>query len=183
MLHGIRSRLSYANVMATGAMFVALGGGAYALSGVPDGGGVFHGCVATSGALRVVARASLCRKAKTVKRGNRHVRIPAESAISWNRQGQPGVNGVNGINGANGATNVTVRVGSTTTSNAAAASCNPGERATGGGGTGVSNTDPLAASVPFVNGSPDVAGKTANGWEITTNTAGAHTAYVVCASP
>ena len=69
MLNGIRSRLSYANVMATGAMFLALGGGAYALSGVPDRSGVFHGCVATSGALRVVTKASSCRKAKTVKRG------------------------------------------------------------------------------------------------------------------
>jgi hypothetical protein len=36
MLNGLRSRLTYANVVATGAMFVALGGGAYALSGVPD---------------------------------------------------------------------------------------------------------------------------------------------------
>ena len=32
MLGGIRSRLTYANVMATLAMFIALGGGAYALS-------------------------------------------------------------------------------------------------------------------------------------------------------
>ena len=77
MLNGLRSHLSYANVIATGALFVALGGGAYALSGVPDRGGVYHGCVATSGALRVVAKASSCRKAKTVRRGKRRVRIPA----------------------------------------------------------------------------------------------------------
>ena len=54
MRNAVRSRLTYANVMATGAMFIALGGGAYALSGVPDRGGVYHGCVAKSGALRVV---------------------------------------------------------------------------------------------------------------------------------
>jgi hypothetical protein len=36
MLRGVRSHLTYANVMATGAMFVALGGSAYALNGAPD---------------------------------------------------------------------------------------------------------------------------------------------------
>src|SRR4249919_3631603 len=112
MLNGLRSHLSYANVIATGALFVALGGGAYALSGVPDRSGVYHGCVATSGALRVVAKASSCRKAKTVKRGKRRVRIPGESAIAWNQQGRAGANGtsgLNGVNGANGATKVVVR--------------------------------------------------------------------------
>jgi hypothetical protein len=43
MLSGVRARLTRANVMATGAMFLALGGGAYALSGIPDGSGVYHG--------------------------------------------------------------------------------------------------------------------------------------------
>ena len=35
----LRSHLNYANVMATVAMFVALGGGAYAVSSVPDNSG------------------------------------------------------------------------------------------------------------------------------------------------
>ena len=87
MLKLVRSHLTYANVVATGALFVALGGGAYALSGVPDRSGVYHGCVASTGALRVVTKASSCVKAKTVKRGKRLVRIPGESAIAWNQQG------------------------------------------------------------------------------------------------
>src|SRR6476661_576200 len=102
MRKALGSRLTYANVMATVAVFLALGGGAYALSGVPDRSGVYHGCVATSGALRVVAKASSCRKAKTVRRGTRRVRIPGESAIAWDQQGRPGANGVNGNNGVNG---------------------------------------------------------------------------------
>jgi hypothetical protein len=101
-LKWIGARMTYANVMATVAVFLALGGGAYALSGIPDRGGVFHGCVATSGALRVVAKASSCRKAKTVKRGTRRVRIPGESAIAWNQQGQRGISGVQGIQGQQG---------------------------------------------------------------------------------
>ena len=68
MLKALGSRLTYANVVATGALFLALGGGAYALSGVPDRSGVFHGCVSTSGALRVVTKASSCRKARASRR-------------------------------------------------------------------------------------------------------------------
>jgi hypothetical protein len=95
--------LTYANAMATGAMFVALGGGAYALSGVPDGKGVFHGCVdSKTSVLRVVAKASSCRKAKSVKRGGRRIRIPGESAIAWNQQGPPGAAG-QGAPGKDGA--------------------------------------------------------------------------------
>src|SRR6478672_8845541 len=102
MLKALGSRLTYANVVATGALFVALGGGAYALSGVPDRSGIYHGCVATSGALRVVAKASSCRKTRTVTRGSRRVRIPGESAIAWNQQGQQGVQGIQGQNGEPG---------------------------------------------------------------------------------
>jgi hypothetical protein len=102
MLKVVRSRLTYANTMATVAVFLALGGGAYALSGIPDSGGVYHGCVASSGALRVVSKASSCLKARTVKRGSRRVRIPGESAIVWNQQGRPGVNGAQGPAGPQG---------------------------------------------------------------------------------
>jgi hypothetical protein len=43
MLKAIGSRLTYANVMATGAMFVALGGGAYAVAATSDPHRVFRG--------------------------------------------------------------------------------------------------------------------------------------------
>src|SRR3977135_2920650 len=46
----------------------------------------------------VVARASSCRTTKTVKRGNRRVRVPGESAIAWNQQGRPGLQGQAGSN-------------------------------------------------------------------------------------
>src|SRR5690242_3806597 len=94
MLKALGSRLTYANVMATVAVFLALGGGAYALSGIPDRGGVYHGCAdPKTGALRVVKSASSCRKTKTVRRGRRRVRIPGESAIAWNQQGPRGLQG------------------------------------------------------------------------------------------
>jgi len=98
MLQALGSRLTYANVVATVAVFLALGGGAYALSGIPDRGGVFHGCVSNStGVLRVVKGASACHKA--VRLGNH--RNPGEFAVAWNQQGrhgQPGSNAtINGV--------------------------------------------------------------------------------------
>jgi hypothetical protein len=98
MLEAVRSRLTYANVMATGAMFVALGGGAYALSGVPDRSGVFHGCVSNStGTLRVVKSARSCHKA--VRHGKHRTR--GEFAVAWNQQGRQGLAGQPGQPGSN----------------------------------------------------------------------------------
>ena len=131
MLKALGSRLTYANVMATVAVFLALGGGAYALSGIPDRSGVYHGCVATSGALRVVAKASSCRKAKTVRHGRRRVRIPGESAIAGNQQGRPGIHGQPGSQG---------QPGSNATINGVAA---------GGDLTGSYPSPALAAPEPF----------------------------------
>jgi hypothetical protein len=99
MFRAVRLRLTYANVMATGAMFVALGGGAYALSGVPDKFGMFHGCVSNrTGALRVVKGAKSCAKAGG--RGRR--RNPGETAISWSQQGPRGPQGILGTQGQKG---------------------------------------------------------------------------------
>ena len=99
MLRVVRSHLTYANMMATGAMFVALGGGAYALNGGPDNSGVFHGCVSNrTGALRVVNRANSCAKAH----GRGRHRDPGETAISWSQQGPPGQPGLQGTPGQKG---------------------------------------------------------------------------------
>jgi hypothetical protein len=99
MLRVVRSHLTYANMMATGAMFVALGGGAYALNGGPDSSGVFHGCVSNrTGALRVVKRANSCAKAH----GRGRQRRPGETAISWSQQGPPGQPGLQGTPGQKG---------------------------------------------------------------------------------
>lgn len=198
MLGEIRSRLSYANVMATVAIFLALGGGAYAVTGVPDRGGVFHGCVNNkTGVLRVVKPASSCHKA--VRHGGH--RNPGESAIAWNQQGRPGLNGtsgtngINGINGtngsdgkngANGATQVTVRTAVGTVANpmeqsTALAECNTGERVTGGGasvGTSNGSLYELDDSGPDGGGWLARARNTGNAGETATVTA-----FVICASP
>jgi hypothetical protein len=196
MLTRLRPRLDHPTIVAYLALFIALGGGAYALSGVPDASGTFHGCVHDkTRVLRVVSSASSCRKAKTIKRGTRRVRIPGESAITWNQQGRPGANGTDGTkgtdgtNGTNGTTNLVVRTTSANGSGGLDASCNPGERAVGGGigrtdGSANAN-DKLGGSFPTVAaGVPASNGSTANGWRGVWNGGVANvTIWVICASP
>jgi hypothetical protein len=85
--------------MSTMAVFIAVGGGAYALKGIPDRGGVLHGCVSNkTGILRVVKSASSCHKAT----GRGRNRNPGEFAVSWNQQGQPGPQRLQGSQGPSG---------------------------------------------------------------------------------
>lgn len=90
MLRRVRTHLSYANVMATIAVTMALGGTGYAATrGIPDSGGVFHGCVSKrTGVLRVVTSATSCRGGKQ-----------GEFAVSWNQRGQTGPAGSGGSGG------------------------------------------------------------------------------------
>lgn len=195
MLKALGSRLTYANTMATVAVFLALGGGAYALSGIPDRSGVYHGCVSNAtGVLRVVRSASSCQKPKTVRRNGKKLRLPGEFAVVWNQKGQPGTNGLNGINAINGATNLIVR---SEVQTAGAGNhmvpCNPGERAVSGGAarsTGIPTTgDSIDLSAPAIvqGGASRLAepGESPNAWAsgITASSVTTFVFYAVCTSP
>jgi hypothetical protein len=95
-------------------------------------------------------------------------------------QGAQGAQGAQGPAGAAGATNVTVREGAAATGTSTA-SCNPGERATGGGGF----TD--AASSFLWESAPVQTSGTATTWSASAqNTTGTDVnvqAYVICAAP
>jgi hypothetical protein len=86
----LRSRFTYANVMATVALFVALGGGAYgAISSIPGSDGVIHGCYQkTKGTLRVVRAGRKC--------------LRSERALAWSQRGPAGVQGPQGAQGLQG---------------------------------------------------------------------------------
>lgn len=75
MLSRFRPRLTYANVTATLALVLAMGGGAYAaVSSIPGAGGVIHGCYQKRGGnLRLVSAGHHCSK--------------SEKAISFNQRG------------------------------------------------------------------------------------------------
>jgi hypothetical protein len=131
-------RLTYANVVSTLALVLALGGGALAAaSSNPGSDGVIHGCYQPKkGNLRVIASGKAC--------------LRRERAVSWNQRGPQGVqglrglggtdgaNGTNGTNGIDAATNAVVRTAAPATVPAgsfgnATATCNPGERPIAGG--------------------------------------------------
>lgn len=82
-----RSRLTYANAMSTFAVFVALGGGAYAATGSVSGGTI-HGCVGHSGQLLVL-------------RGGQRCKSPATN-LTWQQQGPRGPAGAVGPVGLTG---------------------------------------------------------------------------------
>jgi hypothetical protein len=94
-MHRFRPRLTYANVMASIAVFIALGGGAYAaVSSIPGPDGVIHGCYAKKrGNLRLVGAGRRCSK--------------REYAIAFNQQGPRGKTGSRGATGSRGSTGAT----------------------------------------------------------------------------
>jgi hypothetical protein len=85
----LRPHVSFANAMSIVAVFIALGGGAYALSSVRASDSTIRGCFKKKkGTLRIVAAGKGCKK--------------SERAISWNQQGPAGQQGGVGPQGATG---------------------------------------------------------------------------------
>jgi hypothetical protein len=194
----LKPRLTYANVVVTLALILAMTG--FAAAAIPDAGGAIHGCYQKrTGVLRVIGAGKKCLK--------------GETAISWNQQGPrgsdgkngtngtngsngtpgtPGTPGTNGTNGTNGATNVTVNNASvaapgTGVSIAAGIACGAGQLATGGGFNSGGNTAVVTESSPSSDGgvNPSTTGQTPNGWHIVVHSSAATTGNieVICASP
>lgn len=175
----MRQRLTYANVTATLALFLALGGGAYAVTGGPAARGrAYRACVATSsGAMRLVAGRRRCGRRERLivwnqagPRGVAGLRGPEGGS---GPPGAPGTDGAPGAPGAAGATSVTVRTGFSGVAN-----CLPGERAVGGGAT-------AGTGGQLVYSRPNPTSGMPTGWRATDNSADVFspTTYVVCAAP
>jgi hypothetical protein len=173
MLARFRSHLTFANVVSLMALFVALSGGAYALS-IPK-----H----SVGAKQLRKNAVISSKvkdrallAKDFKAGQ----LPA---------GPPGANGEQGAKGAPGVSGlqevVTSSVVNTDTPKLATATCPAGKRAIGGGATH-SNASPSEVAIDQIQPSDENTvpghvtvsahrtGATATSWSVT--------AFVLCAN-
>ena len=170
----IRSSLTYANVMATVAVFLALGGGAYAAISLPKN---------SVGTKQIKKNAVTSKK---VKNGSLLSQDFKAGQLRQGGQGAPGLQGAKGDKGdtgAPGATKVTTRTGtpvaiSANTAGGASVSCNPGERAVGGGDSSDRTDGWLVMSEP--TGTPPT------GWFVVFRSPAATTnltAYVVCAAP
>lgn len=182
MLSRLSARLSYANVVATLALFVALGGSSYAALNLPK---------ASVGARQLKKNSVTSPK---VKRGSLLVSDFKASQRAGLR-GLRGPQGTQGVAGPAGATKVVYRESPFVTiapdsSETVGVNCNPGEVATGGGiaqSNGAILDMQAVTSVPIVG-----AGDVPTGWAVRAanidsdgdgmgTTAAA--AYVICASP
>jgi hypothetical protein len=98
-----RRQLSYANVMATAAVFIALGGGAYAATALPrDSVGPTqlraHAVTSSALAARAVTTGKIDRRAVTMSRLSRRVRARLDRRAA----ASPGAQGPKGDTGATG---------------------------------------------------------------------------------
>jgi hypothetical protein len=118
----LRSQLTYANVMATIAVFVALGGTSYAVATGSIGSREIKNNAIRSGDIRNdQVRSADVRDESLLARDFKPGQLPAGPAGA---QGPPGPQGLKGDKGEPGATNVVVRTGGTAT---------PGANGTGAG--------------------------------------------------
>lgn len=166
-MHRVRRKLSYANVIATLALFLVLAGGtAFAASQI---GKESIGTKALK--KEAVTPAKLSSKAKATLTG------------AAGAKGATGPQGPAGPAGAPGATKIQVEVGPEV--NGSAVHCPAGQVAVGGGGEAVEGF--LFVSEPLVGETAATAGQTPNGWfakaEDAEGNQGPARAYVLCASP
>jgi hypothetical protein len=157
-------RPSPATVMAFLALLVALGGTSYAAITLPANS---------------VGTKQLKKNAVTSKKVKNRSLKAVDFAAGQLPRGPQGPQGAQGPQGPAGATNVTVRQGPGVSSGIDTASCNPGERAVGGGGVAESSDGVLWLSAPTqTSGTPtswDAAALGSAGDDVK--------AYVICAAP
>lgn len=196
------AHLSYANIMATVGVFIALGGSSYAAITV-TGSTVKNGSLSGADVKRESLTGKHVRRltGADVRDGSllaadfRGGQLPSGSQGPQGEPGPQGLPGKQGLQGppgepgSPGATDVVVRKGPTTTTATTASStatCLAGETATGGG----ANLDPFPAtsaaliySLPY----PGTTGARPTGWQAgvrsTNGSSVSITAFALCASP
>jgi hypothetical protein len=193
MLAVFRSHLTFANVVSLMALFVALSGGAYALT-VPK-----NSIGARQLKKNAVTGAKIGKNAVTaskVKDGSLLTNDFKAGQIPAGPSGLQGLRGERGMTGASGATNVVVRLGAPESIGSGSqlsltVDCQPGERAVGGGAAPPAGTTNDAAriiySTPTTGGGNSGNGGIPNGWNTRVFNGAAQSQNavprVICASP
>jgi hypothetical protein len=183
-LKKLREKFTYANVMATIAVFLVVGGGsAFAATQMLPKNSVgtkqLKNAAVTPAKLSTAAKAALTGPAGP--KGATGAKGANGAAGAKGAQGPAGPTGPQGPAGANGATQVTVHVGPKSETGTSEAKCATGEVAVSGGGeTGFTEET-------LVGTTPNVVSGTPTGWvaeaETLSKEPGTVTAYVVCAKP
>jgi hypothetical protein len=190
MRHALAGRLSYANVIATLALFIALGGAAYAATALP------RNSVGTRQLKKGAVTAAKIRNGSLLASDFRPGQLPAGT------QGASGPVGPVGARGPAGASNVVSRYGTELElqngqGKGSFAACATGEAVTGGGyefieGNPANPSYVVGADRPSLETTPGVHalpadGAKATGWLVAMTNATSlpfkFRAYVQCASP
>jgi len=201
MFQRIRVRLTYANVMATVGVFIALGGTTYAATtGSIDSREIKNNTIRGKDIRRGAVKSSDVKNGALLQRDFKRGELPAGAAGPPGATGPAGprglrglrgLQGTNGTNGTNGATNVTVRTGDSSPGFTAggtkqpARTCDPGERALSGGVYTYNNGD--FSNVSIANLVP-TGGNSPTGYQAFVNTAvndpdAVARVVVICAAP
>lgn len=201
MLRAFTSRLSYSNVVATLALFIALGGVGYAAATLPEnsvGAPQLKKNAVTGSKVRnsSLTGSDIKNKSLTAADFIGSVQGPQGPAGPAGNTGAKGDAGAKGDTGPAGATNVVARRKSLGALPAGQftndfALCQPGERATGGGGgfDGNGGNEIIQQSFPVLaSGAQAQDGDTPVGWRVFIKNANAFALsnthiYVVCARP
>lgn len=188
MFAKLRSHLSYANAMATIAVFVALGGSSFAAPAREAAHHLISGRSIANSSLTGIDVKNSSLTTSDVKDRSLLAKDFKPGQLPQGSKGATGPAGAQGAAGANGATSVVIRT-TTITGNGAASGtipCNAGERATGGGFAAGGNGAGIRVfnSRPF----PSTAGATPTAWDVSVLQDGGAAAvsvpiYVVCAAP
>jgi hypothetical protein len=197
MLHALRSRLTFVNVVAAACLFVVLGGNSFAAGAAKSAAHLITGKNVKNGSLT----------GADIKDGSLHAADLAHGLAVRGATGAAGPAGATGATGATGAKGAKGDPGapgvsgleivsSTSTSDSAtykqhAVTCPAGKAAISGGETEAASNAPaplaLVTSQPAKNGSAAEAGETPDGWFVAMNEETAYagswtvTAYAVCA--
>ena len=201
ILAAVKRRLTYANVMATVALFVALGGSSYAALGLgrssvgarelaPNAVRKSELANRSVGSGEVINGSLLSEDFRIAPRGvkgSKGDRGPTGPA------GPRGVAGPRGTDGLPGATNVVVRLGTAHEAvpgggTILTADCQSGEHAIAGGAAPMSAGFIADASITSSLPSPATAGAAPTSWKVGVKNTGASTniafqSYVICVSP
>jgi hypothetical protein len=158
MRQWVRARITYANVMATIAVFVALGGTSYAVKRIGS-----KEIADNSIRTRDIHDRTLLRKdfkAGQLLRGRRGPRGARGRTGRTGKTGKTGARGRTGAAGLSGVTTVTADSPLDSNNKTATAQCPSGKRAVGGGATLKSGpADKIALAVSAPDGNP------ATGWK------------------
>jgi hypothetical protein len=190
VLRSIQSRLTYANVVASIALFVALGGGAYAAITLPAGS------VGTKQIRKNAVGSAQVKNRSLLAADFKFGQIPAGRQGAQGPAGPPGVPGAPGAMGATGPAGPKGEPGTGASAGAVVRTAGPSpanasfslavcedhstEYATGGGGGGpIIKSEPWIAD-PHTGDRVAAEGETANAWGVTV-ASGSANAFVICA--